>query len=56
MVNKVEKLLEDIRNLLILQLTKEKVTQAEVGKCLGVKNTRINNIILGVGKKKDGKE
>ena len=45
-------LLEDIKRLLILIATKGKATQEEVGTCLGVGNTRINNILLGADFKK----
>ena len=48
-------LLEDIKRLLVIIATKGKTTQEEVGKCLGVGKTQINNILAGVGTKKDGK-
>jgi DNA-binding transcriptional regulator LsrR (DeoR family) len=43
-------LLDDIKRLLILQLTKGKATQEEIGKALGVRNTQINNLLMGAGK------
>lgn len=49
-------LLEDIKKLLIIIATKNKASQEEIGKCLGVGRTRINNILMGVGVKKDGKK
>jgi hypothetical protein len=49
-------LLEDIRRLLILIAVKGKATQKDVGKCLGVRNTQINNILMGVGAKENGQK
>jgi len=47
-----KELLRDIRDLLILIASKPKASQKEVGKCLGVGETQINNILMGVGRKK----
>lgn len=53
MAEKTEKLLEEIKILLILQLFKSGVKPEEIGKVLGVGGSRIKNIIYGVGKKND---
>jgi len=53
MVEKTEKLLEDIKSLLILQASKAGVSSEEIGKCLGVGGSRIRNILTGVGKMKE---
>ncbi len=45
-------LLEEIRNLLVLLISKSKTTSNEIGKCLGVGGSRIRNILTGVGKNK----
>lgn len=45
-------LLDDIKRLLILLITKGKATQEEVGTCLRVGKTQINNLLMGVGKNK----
>lgn len=48
-------ILEDIKRVLIIIATKGKATQEEVGKCLGVGKTQINNILKGIGMKKNAK-
>jgi len=45
-----KELLDDIKRLLILIATKGKATQKEVGKCLGVGETQVNNLLMGIGK------
>jgi hypothetical protein len=50
MTDKSEKLLEDIRNLLILQLTRSGVTSEEIGKPLKVKGAQIRKICSGLHK------
>ena len=54
-MTKTDNLLEDIRRLLIILVTKGKVTQKEVGEALGVGQTQIANLLKGSGKngKKD---
>lgn len=47
MSDKTEKILEEIRNLLILQLTKSEVKSDEIGKVLGVDSSRIRQIVSG---------
>lgn len=47
-----KELLDDIKRLLILLITKGEATQEDVGKCLGVGKTQINNLLMGVGKNK----
>ena len=55
---KTEKLLEDIRNLLIFQLTKSNVKSEEIGKVLGIDSSTIRHILAGTKhkKKKNGKK
>ncbi len=45
-------LLEDIKSLLILALSKSGFTSEQIGKSIGVKGSRIRNILSGVGKNK----
>lgn len=46
-------LLEEIRSLLVLLVSKSGATSDEIGKCLGVGGSRIRNILTGVGKNKN---
>ena len=50
MPDKTEKLLEDIRSLLILQLSKSGVKSEEIGKPLKVKGSQIRKICSGLHK------
>lgn len=50
MSDKTEKLLGDLKNLIVLQLYKSGVKPEEIGKTLGVGASRVKNIIYGVGK------
>jgi len=52
MIDKTEKLLEDIRNLLILQLTGTKVNSEEIGKVLGIDGSSVRHILAGTKHKK----
>ena len=52
MKEKIEKLLEDIRSLLILSLTKSGTTSEEIGKVLGVKGAQVRKIRSGLHKKR----
>ena len=45
-------LLEDIKSLLILTLYKSGTKSDQIGKVLGVKGSRIRNILSGIGKTK----
>lgn len=47
MRDKSEKLLEDIRNLLILQLNRSGLSSDEIGKPLNVKGAQIRKICSG---------
>lgn len=50
-------LLEDIKSLLVLIASKSGSNSEQIGKVLGVKGSRIRNILTGVGKnKKNSKE
>ena len=54
-MSKTDDLLDDIRRLLIILVTKGKVSQKEVGEALGVGQTQVANLLKGSGKngKKD---
>lgn len=56
--DKLERLMEDVKSLLILQLVKSGLKSEEIGKCLGVDGSTIRHIIGGTKKKskKNGKE
>lgn len=51
MSEKIEKLLSEIKTLLILQLTRQGMTSEEIGKSLGVGGSMIRNIVTGASKK-----
>jgi predicted ArsR family transcriptional regulator len=50
MAEKTDKLLEDIRSLIILQLSQSGVTSEDIGKALGVKGAQIRKIRSGLHK------
>ena len=52
MSDKTEKILEEIRNLIILQLTKSEVKSEEIGKILGIDSSSVRHIIAGTKYKK----
>lgn len=56
MTEKIEYLLKDIRSLLILQLIKSGTTSEEIGKCLGIKGSRVRQIACGLNTNKSKKE
>jgi len=58
MNDKTERLLEEIKNLLILQLSKSEVKSEEIGKILGIDGSSVRHILAGTKhkKKKNGKE
>ena len=45
MNNKIEKLLENIKNLLILQLSKSEVKSEEIGKISGIDESSVRHIL-----------
>lgn len=51
MTEKIERLLEDVKALLILQLTKLNVKSEEIGKVLGVDGSTIRHILVGTKRK-----
>lgn len=52
MSDKTEKLLENIRDLLILQLSKTKVTSEEIGKIIGMDSSSVRHILAGTKHKR----
>lgn len=55
MNDKTEKLLEEIRNLLVLQLTRSDVKSDEIGKILGIDSSSVRHILAGTKHKKNDK-
>jgi Mn-dependent DtxR family transcriptional regulator len=52
MSDKTEKLLEDIRNLLVLHLSKAKVNSEEIGKIIGIDSSSVRHILAGTKHKR----
>jgi len=56
MSDKTEKFLEDIRNLIILQLSKSKIGSEEIGKIIGIDASSVRHILAGTKHKRKKNE
>ncbi len=56
MTDKIEKLLEEIKSLIILQLSKSNIKSEEIGKVLGTDGSTIRHILAGTKHKRKKNE
>ncbi|MBS3104191.1 hypothetical protein J4222_04470 [Candidatus Woesearchaeota archaeon] len=55
MTERVEKLLEQIKSLMILQMSKSNIKSEEIGKVLGTDGSNIRHILAGTKHKRNRK-